>query len=822
MSMIAAIARIFGEKALKGLSEQSLALSSLKKLLALHPMASLFDYDCYDEESGLYVNQGSLACLIEVAPFMGFSTQAFETLHSFVTDVLPEEAVFQCLLWGSPKIHPALSAWRDVRAKRGGVYAAIADRRLAYLEKSAFETLLNKKDYYLRDIRIFISITASKTQALFEKLAKVKSNLLSTINAMGGCGQAVLPDSFISLCYDWINPQLTVSSTPKTWDKRQSLQEQIVAAGNNLKVRDDALFVQGDKWEIRSFHVETLPLEWLQQQMGQIIGDEEKEFLQTAGQFFVNVVFQKMAKDRAKRKAGLKQTTSARNAMGQVSKLMPILGYIAKDWERVNQRLNTGKSTLVTTYCQVVSLSPTAKADAAEAQLKTVFQSAGWVLKRDKYISLLAFLSLFPMQVGSARLSDLKHLKRTRTLLSENVVNVLPLQGEWKGVGEPCLLLAGRRGQVCWWNPFASQEGNYNVAVTGKSRSGKSVLLQELATGVVGAGGRAFIFDIGRSFEKACKYLGGSFIEFSRDSAICLNPFTQVDNINDALEMLNLIFASMASAKGDLSEIESAFLEEAIKNSWKAYGKQADVTAVSDCLKAHRDKRANDIGIMLYPYTQDGHYGRFFNGACTLDFKNPYIVLELEELKSMKKLQSVVLMMLMYHVTEAMYHGGRKERIICIIDEAWDLLSGKLGAQFIETGYRRAAKYNGAFVSGTQSLADYDKNASAIACKENSDSMLILTQKADTIDKAEKLGQLDMDRHLKHLLKSVKTIHEEYAEVCIKTPSGYSVNRLLLDDFSNILFSSKASVFAAVKQLTEEKGLSLEAAIAYLADKKRP
>ena len=56
------------------------------------------------------------------------------------------------------------------------------------------------------------------------------------------------------------------------------------------------------------------------------------------------------------------------------------------------------------------------------------------------------------------------------------------------------------------------------MAVTGKSGSGKSVLMQELVAGIVGAGGEAVVIDDGRSFQHAAEALDGAFIAFGKDA----------------------------------------------------------------------------------------------------------------------------------------------------------------------------------------------------------------------------------------------------------------------------------------------------------------
>jgi conjugal transfer ATP-binding protein TraC len=52
-------------------------------------------------------------------------------------------------------------------------------------------------------------------------------------------------------------------------------------------------------------------------------------------------------------------------------------------------------------------------------------------------------------------------------------------------------------------------------------------------------------------------------------------------------------------------------------------------------------------------------------------------------------------------------------------------------------------------------------------------------------------------------LKSLKTKQGQYAEVMIIGPLGYAIGRLILDIFSNLLYSTKAEDYAAIEQLTK-------------------
>ena len=69
---------------------------------------------------------------------------------------------------------------------------------------------------------------------------------------------------------------------------------------------------------------------------------------------------------------------------------------------------------------------------------------------------------------------------------------------------------------------------------------------------------------------------------------------------------------------------------------------------------------------------------------------------------------------------------------------------------------------------------------------------------------------------MERALRSLRTEQGKYAEIMIKGPKGFAVGRLILDEFSKILYSTKADEFAAVQDLVAQ-GLSLKEAIQTIA-----
>ena len=139
----------------------------------------------------------------------------------------------------------------------------------------------------------------------------------------------------------------------------------------------------------------------------------------------------------------------------------------------------------------------------------------------------------------------------------------------------PSLFLPGRRGQIAIWNPFDNPDGNYNVAIAATSGSGKSALTQEYIVALLGAGGRVWVIDVGRSYEKTCKLLGGEFIEFKSDHPISLNLFTYIDQMDDeSLEILKPLLAAMARPQSNVTDEEMTFLEKGVKAAWDQKGQK--------------------------------------------------------------------------------------------------------------------------------------------------------------------------------------------------------------------------------------------------------
>ena len=765
-------------------------------------------YQRYNTKKKCYLNRDSVGCVFWCNPQVVMTDDGFHALTSFVNEVLPANALLQCTLLSTPKIGGALARWAGKRDH--GVLDMTTEERQAFFRSHALTPPCDTENGLLCEVVVLVSITLPRRMGADIDIEKLASLFLSMTDTLGLSSALMPPSLLLSVVRFLLHPDESLNWKDTRWQPHTPLNEQCLHPANAITVTKDGLHSLPSDWCINTYSVRQYPKAWNTNGMSTIIGDFFSPQKRLNTPFLWQLTLSMIEPLEAKRRALVKSARWQKLSQSVLRFCVPRAKEVADEWQAVLKRTDTGER-LVNVCCQAAVLSPQATFLSATEQFETLMRQQDWQLFPNTYLHYPLYLTFLPMQTAPVW-KDLKRMGRLKTLLSEQAVSLLPLQGEYKGSTSPLMLLTGRRGQVSFWDPFDNPHGNYNTAIIGKSRSGKSVFMQELASSVLAGGGQVFIIDLGRSFEKSCHYLGGTFIEFDREHPMSLNPFTHITSFDESLVMLKPVIAAMAAPKGNLGDVEASLLEQAVKVTFETYQQRSSLTHVAKWLAEHPDKRAKDCATLLYPFTMDGMYGTFFNGECQLDLSAPYIVLELDGLKGQRDCQAVVLMLLIYHMTTALMAGDRHQKKLVIIDEAWDLLNGEFGGHFIETGCRRAAKYNGAFVTATQSRRDYDKTPAARAALENSDWTIYFAQKPQAVEEANDNTNRQQTPFFNQCLKSLTTKRDNYAECWIQGTNGGSIYRLWLDAFSRLLYSSRAEDHARIKEV-QATGLSLKDAI---------
>ena len=565
--------------------------------------------------------------------------------------------------------------------------------------------------------------------------------------------------------------------------------------------------VYPDTFDVRHFGVRNMPARWAPWECARLIGDLFTDKLRFPCPAATMLCLVYPDQDAQAARAGYKFMRTTSLAATRSARFLPRIGQQSAEWQHVQAELQQGRK-LVKVFYGLTTFSPLGAGDRNERAVKSIYKAAGWDLADERFLQIQGLLAAMPLTLADGLARDLARLKRLRTLLSTTAANIAPLQGEYLGGNVPHLLFVGRRGQPFFWSPFENTAGNHNIAICGKSGSGKSVLLQEICAALRGAGAKVVVIDDGRSFEHSVKLQGGRFVEFTLRAGFCLNPFSMIDAARaaededyrlDCFGMIKAIVGQMARYSAALSDTERGLIDRAVNQVWEAHGPQGSVTRIAESLMRGGEPQALELATALAPFTYGGTYGSFFEGQASLSLDDDFTVFEMSDLAAREELRSVVLSAIMFLTSQAMTRTPRQTRKLLLIDEAWAMLKGGSMGEFVETYARTARKYGGALATATQSLNDYYKSDGATAALENSDWMLILQQKSETIADFRKSARLDMDDRTETLIRSLKRSGTDYSEVFIKGPEVESIGRLVLDPFSATVFSSSPATFAAIE-----------------------
>lgn len=566
--------------------------------------------------------------------------------------------------------------------------------------------------------------------------------------------------------------------------------------------------------------------------------------------------------DSARGKLNAKAARAQQTADSQLARFMPKAQGVNQDYKLIQHVLdNKGRDARITH--QAVLWAHEKDIRSAQMQTETIWRSVGFDMATDTKMQKASYLAAMPMFHGPLMQKDLQIAGRLSTKTSFNAANSLPLLSEFSGIpareGEsdplfrrPIITTFGRLGQAQSWDVFANTAGNYNGAICGASGSGKSTFCNSLLIGSLTNGDRAWVIDVGGSYKWLCRNVSGEYIHFGRESSVNFNPFAmfqcvldgsffdqgptsrdyQQDFDDDLAMMMPIIFRMISTdVLGDFQRTQITMHVQAIFLDGRLAGKVPTLddlrnSLINNCERggpnplqddpswrqqirdmsyeqrqAYCDPRIRDLGTQLSPFCEGGQFAGWFdpNRPVTQLSHAQFVVLELEELNNTPELGAVILMLLMRMITNAMYLGDRKQGQVVLIDEAWALMNGNSG-DFIETGYRRARKYKGAFFSATQSIEDYYKSPMATAALVNADWVFLLRQKEDSIQALKSSSKFMISAHTEEQLKSLTTVSGRFAEVFVRSPSvPPTIGRLFLDPYTLLMSSSRPDDVSAIK-----------------------
>lgn len=822
--------------------EDNINHRSLTELLGLNykRFSHLLPYRYYDEEDGLFINEGSIAVALEVAPLSGANEEIINALSELIKNRLDHTVCAQVMLVGNHKIGHYLEGLLRKANSSDPIFAELARRQIAYLEQAAIKGFYNKRGFNMRlkDHRcfIFLSRRVSYNRTNAAKLCGLRDDLMTDLKSSQIHNEALDPLQLITLVKTLINPELeNVFESVEPLDKYQELHEQVVDKSFGMKVYPNRLetTIDGEApTQIVSLSLKKLPEEIALWTQAELYSNIFKPNFGIPCPFVISVHFKCAQKENSKLMALRKSSELEKKARSPYAKLIPGTVKAAEDWLKIKNDLYGDQINLCKIFynCTLYTTAQNRREDVSKTMAS--FQRNGFDLYAVRYQQLQSYLALLPFVAEEGIWWDLSAFGRLNTMTTWNLTNLLPLISDYKGpsIGKG-ILAPTFRGQVAQIDNFAEELDSFNVCISATSGAGKSVLSQALISSVLDEGGKVWVIDLGESYKKLCETLGGTYLDVDN---LALNPFSGVSDINRSAESIRDLISVMASPGEGLGDVQRAHLLEAVR--W-AYSKNKNEATIDDVIEGLRvsekknqdDFRVDDIITLLKKYSPSlspkaSAPVRIFNQASMLESKNAaqerLVVLELGGLEGQPDLMKAVLFALILDIEEQMYRGISKRKKCCVIDEAWRLFSGsnKVASSFIEKGYRTARKYDGCFVTISQKINDFYNSSEAQAAWSCSDTKIIMRQDGKFFEDflLEKPGYFK--EYEEKLIKSFRPSKVNgFSEFMIQQGSHSSFHRLFLDPFARIMYSSASADREAVNELIRQ-GDPIEQAISLVAN----
>lgn len=798
----------------------------------------LFILDCVDGNKNIPVGVGFV---LELNPKLGASDGDMSLIMSSM-QALPNHAGVQFITFGRPNVERYLNSFKQAQSQNPNprlneLFQELAEKRVNFLRKATTETVFSGFPIRVRDYRVIISVVLQdvnvKNKSEIEQAVNVRESIISSLKAAGIYDGAWQPLQLKEWMGEVLNPARLIYGKDRgmtiKYDEDISLRDQVMSPETFMRFANSGNEVQfgfkdnDDAVCMRAYSVSQYPADrpFHLNQMTRLIGDQKQLNLNYPCPFMVVINIHKGNYESERSSIVMSSANAQRRLEQPISKYLPDISQKANDMMMAQKSFTNGGGGLVHILHQVILFDRPDGISSSENAAKAIWRDAGFELMNDLYLQKQSLLASLPMSLDKDFVKGLNSLKRLSTKTFLNAISMSPIMGEWQGVGTPILPLIGANGQAMGFDFFANPQGNYNVAVMGTSGSGKSFTCNEIVRNYIGSGANAYIIDKGRSYEPLCKFVGGQYIEFSNQSNIVLNPFDNVRDISDDRHILKLMLGTMCAPINGISEYQASVLDKIIIDLWERKAHEATIDDVAYSLthfvneKGDSDPDINRLGTQIFPFTSAGVYGKWFMGKSNLNFENEFVVLDTDDLSNKPDLRKVIVQFAIYQITQHMYES-RDKRGVVVIDEAWDILDGgENEAKFINEGFRKVRKYDGAFITATQNAKDYSLSKAAMAALQNADWIIALRGKEESvIELGEKLS---LNEFQKSQIRGLNTITGVYAEMYVHCPIGSGVGRLIVDPFNQLMGSTRPQDFNDI-QTKLAQGLNIREALEAVLD----
>lgn len=726
----------------------------------------------------------------------GATDSVHRAIQHFLHQV-PTGAAFQVLLLQWPTIDAALAAWKAIR------HPSLLTPRLVAARERHYRALVDDDFFTAKTLRILLTLRwwpANSRQrgwrrklrglAPFDALALarhdrgdallVMSRLSDQVNvlarAIGAEARPLDGQRLLEILWRLLNPGS--AHAPPTWDHRRPMNAQVLGQAAVFRPDGFALgALEGRVVSLLGLPPATRPGHFT---LGLEAGTPSA-LLRRPGLGWMTLAGSVLDPESARSWVNRKRFFAFSQRLGLLGDQRVEAARIHEELGALMDQAFSAALRLCHTAFHFVLLEPHDRIQSRTEQLLSALAQLQCRASVEEAITLMSWIDSLPFGYDP----ELEpNSRRARTLLSQNLADLVPLYGGYAGTRTPVQIFLGRTGAPIFFDPFDSSVGMH-VAVSGVTGSGKSFTAIDMILQQLSLGADIVVLDKGESYRRLSELVGGQYLAVEPNTVPTLNPCFGPGDADHQMFVTNVL-AEMASGGQDrfrLDPEQLGILTSAVAQAFAATQGEQEIT-IADVVQRlrHSDHDVDRLGLrlarMVAPYLHGNPLGRYFDGPNAFLIRPGLTVIELKELERTPSLQAVFVMALLHLVTTFFGRGPRERRKLIFVDEAWAILKSEYGANILALIARTYRKLGTAAVFISQFLTDFDGPAGQ-AIRDNCPNRIFLRQELDALKRMkEPLGF--SERHLE-ALASATNVPGRYSEAMLVTPGGRCMVRIIPD-----------------------------------------
>lgn len=804
----------------------------------------------YDPEREIYLNDDDTEGFLLISNTILAGNDLIEEKAGALLNHLPDDGVLSIHLFGLDYVDFYLKQYELLKKNKTDQHPLLKKQTEKFVEffQKGTKGLPHFKGTPIRDIFLIFSLKIPRKS--YHDIEAIKTTFKETLKTVGLFAQNLDPDLFIKFMFLFFNGHWEDNLY---WNKNREIRDHIITAETNTKIRYDHIKL-GEKYYACITPKQIPPTPDINSTAfitGGLSGISD-DSNQIPGPFLYSLIITKDPKLTANimAKAALFKGQTQKDAQNSI--FGRLIGEYALEYIEAANETEKGISFYYAMPTLWVWADNKEKLHKSIEQGKMLFQAQGYVPQRDQAILMPLMLSSLPMGFYNKH-GLMTRLDRYFLVNQKWFSKILPIVGDYKSGGDPHILMTGRKGQIVSWDIFSKKARNRNVMVIGTTGGGKSFFLNCLVNASYASGALIRIFDLGYSYQKQCKTMGGYYLD-PAEKGICINPFSYAPENADPQELSHYIanitnmvcMMAYAETNNEPLQEEINLVRMAVKYAWNALGQEADINIIyeylasfpkyatkdlealctddsNECvanLKELAQKLAFNLTHWVDLPNQKGEFASYFNGKANVDLVNHnFIVTEFERINKIPALKNVIISAILNATTQALYLLPRNIPKLLLFEECGTMLQGsKILTRITEEAYRRIRKNYGSAVTVFQGPHDLNQlGSTGKVILANSEFHALFPNEAYT--SAIKEGILPYKGYEK-MLESLGSNLPYYTELALKTPYGFGVVRPIVDSFTYYMNTSEPKEWSKIQELTEQYNGDIVKAIETLAEQR--